>query len=301
MLRRNPLKSITFKYGTFVVVALVVLRVMIGWHFFKEGAKKFTDPNFSAIPFLEQAKGPVAGLYQMMIPDPDGRKQLDYQATGAAWLQYHDALIAKYNCDEKRIKKTHAILDGYLAQLRYFLDENEVEIQKFEVRLDALNTAKKEKTAEIENRRDWIAKETRELRVMAAPWLATIRQIREDYRQDLLTEILAEPPGNWFPAPDPAATPWLNFAVKWTVILVGIFLLLGLFTRFWCLVGIGFLCSVISTQWPGAYGAVPVYYQAIELCALLVLLTTSAGRFAGLDFFLDYVWQARVDRKEQEA
>jgi len=62
--------------------------------------------------------------------------------------------------------------------------------------------------------------------------------------------------------------------------------LLGLFTRFWAIVGSGFLLSVISSQWPGWPGAAPTYYQAVELFALLVLCATAAGRYAGLDFFI---------------
>jgi uncharacterized membrane protein YphA (DoxX/SURF4 family) len=75
--------------------------------------------------------------------------------------------------------------------------------------------------------------------------------------------------------------------VKWTVILVGIFLLCGLFTRFWSLIGVGFLMSVVTSQWPGWTGATPTYYQVVEIFALLVLCATAAGRYAGLDFFVD--------------
>ena len=73
--------------------------------------------------------------------------------------------------------------------------------------------------------------------------------------------------------------------------LVGVFLLLGLFTRFWSIVGAGFLFSVISSQWPGWPGAEPTYYQSIELVALLVIFSTAAGRLAGLDFFIDLLWR----------
>jgi uncharacterized membrane protein YphA (DoxX/SURF4 family) len=91
----------------------------------------------------------------------------------------------------------------------------------------------------------------------------------------------------------------INTMVKWTVILVGIFLMLGLFTRFWSIVGVGFLCSVISSQWPGWYGAEPTYYQVVELCGLLVLAATNAGRFAGLDFFLDIFYRGFLAKVKQ--
>ena len=50
--------------------------------------------------------------------------------------------------------------------------------------------------------------------------------------------------------------------------------------------GAAFLFSVMLTQWPLAPGAQPIYYQSVEFLALLVLATTGAGKFAGLDFFL---------------
>jgi hypothetical protein len=55
------------------VVMLVVLRITIGCHFLYEGVWKFNHAEFSAEPFLTQAKGPAAPLFYAMIPDIDGR------------------------------------------------------------------------------------------------------------------------------------------------------------------------------------------------------------------------------------
>ncbi len=59
-----------------VVVALVFLRLCVGWHFFSEGIKKVEydtgsgDWNmvFSAEGFLNGAKGPLAGFFQSQAP-----------------------------------------------------------------------------------------------------------------------------------------------------------------------------------------------------------------------------------------
>ena len=98
---------------------------------------------------------------------------------------------------------------------------------------------------------------------------------------------------------DPGSMWLINTMVKWTVILVGVFLVLGLFTRFWSVVGVGFLCSVIASQWPGWTGSEATYYQVVELCALLVLAATNAGRFAGLDFFVDTFFQGYITKVKQ--
>ncbi|NLE37206.1 MAG: hypothetical protein GX621_04195 [Pirellulaceae bacterium] len=59
------------------VVALVALRITVGWHFFYEGVWKIANPDeFSASPFLTTAKGPAAPLFYAMIYDIDGRQRL---------------------------------------------------------------------------------------------------------------------------------------------------------------------------------------------------------------------------------
>jgi uncharacterized membrane protein YphA (DoxX/SURF4 family) len=70
--------------GGFAVFALVLLRLVVGWHFSREGAKKVAyDPhdgelrmNFTADGFLANAKGPLAGLYRANAPDGHGWRVL---------------------------------------------------------------------------------------------------------------------------------------------------------------------------------------------------------------------------------
>ena len=78
--------------------------------------------------------------------------------------------------------------------------------------------------------------------------------------------------------------------VPWFDALVGVLLILGLFTRVAALAGAGFLFSIILTQWPGSPGAQPVYYQTIEMLGMLVLAAMAAGQFAGLDYVLYSIW-----------
>jgi uncharacterized membrane protein YphA (DoxX/SURF4 family) len=57
--------------GTGAVLALVLLRLAVGWHFFSNGLEKISvDPHtkevrmtFTAAPFLTQAKGPLAAIF----------------------------------------------------------------------------------------------------------------------------------------------------------------------------------------------------------------------------------------------
>jgi uncharacterized membrane protein YphA (DoxX/SURF4 family) len=68
----------------FAVFALVLLRLVIGWHFLREGLDKVEYDRhdgelrlaFSAGGFLTNAKGPLAGYYHGQTPDDHGWRDL---------------------------------------------------------------------------------------------------------------------------------------------------------------------------------------------------------------------------------
>lgn len=51
-------------------ITIVVLRVLIGWHFLYEGLSKLTSGSWSASGFLAQSRGPLAGLFRWMASEP---------------------------------------------------------------------------------------------------------------------------------------------------------------------------------------------------------------------------------------
>jgi len=51
--------------------AIVVMRVIIGWHFLYEGLAKLMKPGWSAAGFLLQSRGPFADLFHCMAADPE--------------------------------------------------------------------------------------------------------------------------------------------------------------------------------------------------------------------------------------
>jgi thiosulfate dehydrogenase [quinone] large subunit len=53
------------------MATIVVLRVLIGWHFLYEGIAKLTKPGWSAAGFLLQSRGPFADLFHWMAADAD--------------------------------------------------------------------------------------------------------------------------------------------------------------------------------------------------------------------------------------
>ena len=74
--------------------------------------------------------------------------------------------------------------------------------------------------------------------------------------------------------------------IPWFDTIVGVLLILGLFTRFASISAALFLASVILSQPFWIPGTKPTFYETVELFALLAIFATCAGRYGGLDFFL---------------
>jgi thiosulfate dehydrogenase [quinone] large subunit len=95
-----------------------------------------------------------------------------------------------------------------------------------------------------------------------------------------------------------------DLVTMWGLTLVGTLLVLGLFTRLASLGAIGFivLFYLCNPPFVGYFYSIPtegsylvVNKNLVELCALVVILVTGSGRFAGLDVFL-HRWFGRRPR-----
>ena len=93
----------------------------------------------------------------------------------------------------------------------------------------------------------------------------------------------------------------LDTTIKYVVLIVGILLILGLCTRPACVVGIGFLASVIATQppWVETANTMYFYYQLVEVLALFVLFVFAAGQFGGLDYLANGLYRRCCPPKKQ--
>lgn len=57
-------------YGRAALVALVTLRMLIGWHFFYEGLAKLGNPYWTSAGFLDDAQWLFAGLFRGLAASP---------------------------------------------------------------------------------------------------------------------------------------------------------------------------------------------------------------------------------------
>ena len=58
------------------MIAITVLRVVVGWHVLYEGLAKLTSPSWSAAGYLRVSRGPFSGLFHWIAGNP----QLLHQA-----------------------------------------------------------------------------------------------------------------------------------------------------------------------------------------------------------------------------
>lgn len=306
------------------VVTLVALRLCVGWHFYKEGVKHQQDPSFSSAGFLAGAVGPASDFYhelagadlhrwdelmaQPLSDEPeaaeaeadkkDEKEESDVPADApyAAWAEQTiadwDARLHTYldnfQLKEEQREAAAEAFEARKEQLLEYLDAERDDIADYRheiTRLDAMKTSAI--ASEVPFQQERIAAKRREVAQMAAPWKAEVRSIEDGLATDLhralaLDESQQREARSLFQE-DRLAD--IDKAATYLTLGVGACLLLGFFTRLASLAGAAFLLAVISTQPPWVAGAAPVYYQAVELVALLVLAAVGAGRWGGLDFF----------------
>ena len=53
------------------LIAITVMRVLVGWHFLYEGIAKLTSDSWSAAGYLRQARGPFADQFRWLASQPN--------------------------------------------------------------------------------------------------------------------------------------------------------------------------------------------------------------------------------------
>ena len=53
------------------LIAITVMRVVVGWHFLYEGLAKLTAPSWSAAGYLRQSRGPFAEMFRSLAAQPN--------------------------------------------------------------------------------------------------------------------------------------------------------------------------------------------------------------------------------------
>ena len=165
-------------------VALLILRLTVGYHFFKEGTAKL-NKGFDASGFLSSAKGPFADQFHAMVDDFDGKQRLsvtvDESQTGIGsvefnteptedlWQEFRDRADAAYRFgDTKLVEKLQAKRGTLAEDIKAFREKGEnekareLEDERSEAEIDIIQIRNQQKRSEeiladsIEAYEDWL-------------------------------------------------------------------------------------------------------------------------------------------------
>ena len=82
-------------------IALILLRIAIGWHFLYEGVSKWSiepwQKPFSSEPYLQASIGPFRGAFRGLISDKDGIARLRKESIAAAIDWRHEEILEHYS------------------------------------------------------------------------------------------------------------------------------------------------------------------------------------------------------------
>jgi uncharacterized membrane protein YphA (DoxX/SURF4 family) len=284
------------RLGIFGILALIGLRVAVGWHFYMEGVAKVRSHDFSSQGFLVAAKGPLAKDFQQMIWDNEGRIRLDQEKVVALFADAADKAAAHFALTDDQIRSLDRVKRQYIEKLSDVYAEADDAIYKYWESVDRIADMESSKMwNEVSSLRGQREKIENDRMAGVRPTLASVDAIWKQYEGRL--NSMANPTqfqqAGYFrfvrPGEGLLTTSVVDQFIPIFDMSVGILLILGLLTPLAAWAGAIFLIGVILTQMPGYPGTQPTYYQAIECLALVVLATTDAGRYAGLDF-LPWVW-----------
>ncbi|MDZ4781743.1 MAG: DoxX family protein [Planctomycetia bacterium] len=301
-----------FRIGLLGVIALVLLRISVGWHFVTQGMEKYRDADFSSRGYLSQAKGPFAEKFHELIPDYDGRERLSVDATKLRFERMLDGVKNQYGFNEKQMAEANQLIASATADVKDYLDSNKLEIDKYFQDLKQNTERRHSKDfQETPFAQKWVWDKQQELQTTVKPWTAWV----DDRANELLaslneiqgTHMLSHPP---YKEP-PSDLEKADKLVLYSNLAIGVCLIIGLFTRFASFGGALFMLSLILAQPPLANLYPPAHPSAgaqwivnkevVEMMALFALAFLPTGRWGGLDFFIHHLITRPLFGRKEEA
>lgn len=279
----------TYSITALAAVSIVLLRIGIGAHFLAEGWTKLANPKPFSGPFFSNAKGPFAPLYKSLVWDSDGLFRLDLEGSLEEWSAFRDQAASHYNFDDKQQKAAETTYKRFSDRLKQFLASKSDTVAEYTLWLERRDRNAADKSRELASLQKHDARIASETRKLWAELVPPIDQLWKDYEQDINAISTEE---QWTrhgrlalgrPGSTPTDSESMDKIIPWFHIAIGICLILGLLTRPAAILAGLFLASVCLSQWPLSPGAIPIYYQAIEMLAVFALAAIGAGRFLGID------------------
>ncbi len=295
------------RIGTIGLIALVALRVGIGWHFFKEGSDKIRSGTFSSEGFLKSSEGRLAGLFQGLVWDNDGRIRLDPERMKSFFKSSGQQAKGQFALSTEQNSEVDQLTAKFVGKLDEIYDDFSEHILKYNKGLPRVETMESDSLwSQVKGLDDQRRKIEKERIQEVMPAVQSIEAITKQFEREL-NGIAAKGQSDkdgqqrsirYFYLSRPGATAFsastLDRIIPVFDVTIGGLLILGLFVPLAGWLGAMFLAGVILSQFPGDPNTQATYFQAVEALALIVLATLGAGRFAGLDYL---TWAFRQNKK----
>ena len=298
-----------YSVGFATVFMLVALRLVIGWHFFHEGVNHYTDPKWSSEGFLRSAVGPFAPRYQAVLPDYYGFEEVRaygdvkaankwFESFGEHLATYRQRFAKQYQFDPKQLEDAQKLTALRQLQLKNWIAGQTEEIEIYFYERDQLAKEEGSPAAEaVPFKKVRVGDKKKELTAKTRGWVAQLQAVENDHKTELDALRTPEQIARGPIASKRTTLQRVDKFMTYGILGVGACLIVGLFTRLACVLGVAFLLSVVMSQPFWVVGAGETFNQWVELVALLALATTNVGKWGGLDFFLSCMFGGCCGRK----
>jgi uncharacterized membrane protein YphA (DoxX/SURF4 family) len=312
--------------NSFARFFLIALRLAIGWHCFIEGMEKVTTPNWSSEGYLRESIGPLSGVYRDIAGDRLVAR-LTVEADGVfpaeldrEWTSFVNAFTDYYKLDATQKEQAQAVLSKRKQEtLKEWATATSVaKITPFPPEVKEEMTLKQRLSEHLRLREKDLALEARfptddkkgyadwkAAKADLAKWRGELKKTLDSETGKLkkaLNDVLTSEQKLSSPMPEPSVPiaswrmlEWSDAIVKWSLVVLGACLMLGLLSRVSSLATAVLILSFYLAMpslpgWPesprleGHY--LVINKTLIEVIALLALTFIPTGRWAGLDALL---------------
>jgi len=272
-------------------ISLILLRLIIGWHFLFEGLHKihslYSPKPFSSEIYFRESSGPLGKFMKGFLPDPDSEllAKLDEKSITNEWNSTLKDFSSSYQLSPDQQKSAEEALEKNLKKALDWFKEGKKEIEipspdgkptgtlKINYTIPQWLTYYKTKLDELDkirsDDRSWyLGKELDKARIAStrAEISKSRKELTDEYESqkntltsDLQKLLTVEQKSTVLPPSQKKLgfIHWINLMTIFGITAIGAGLFLGLFTRIACLGGIGFLAMTYLTIPPFPWLPVP--------------------------------------------
>ncbi|MEZ6095730.1 MAG: DoxX family protein [Pirellulaceae bacterium] len=262
------------------------------WKDFADQATEYYD--FGGSDFIDQVKKRIE-LRNQTIADAAAEKTKPVDKTSLELANQDDLRLIPQI--QQQIKQLDEIVERHVNEFESWQRANEIELLAYFQEENRVEGFERDGDArqKIANEVDSIGSQVNSIQSdrnkKIAGWRNEVTAIWDSFENSVndlrLDKQLSQTPIQLHRPFDQkfSQIKWIDRIVPWFDFMVGISLILGLFSRYTSLLAGLFLLAIIATQPPWIANATPTFNQMVEMFSLFVLSVVGAGRFFGIDYF----------------